>query len=432
MKVDVIVGGLYGDEGKGKIISYLGDKNRYDYVFRVNASTNASHSVQLDNSDELIVTKQLPSVFFNNNIKFVVGPGAVLNLEALKEEVLQRPDIDIIKNKVFIASSICLLIKPYIEKNKSGEISSKLGSTNQGTGIAVVARTRRHCIRLYDVENAVNGEITKEELKEKIKYLCIQIDSELFKNRKESYYDEIARELIKDYETIKEKIGKFSVDYTRFLLSIPEKSKILIEGCNGIMLDNLHGLTPYTTSSSTSINSLLNGANLSPYLIDKSYIVCTGYFCCLNKRPFITEMEEYEAKKIYKNNSEIDGAEGMLRRIGWFDLPTLKKALVGHKNSELIINKLDIMKDLDEIKVCTNYIMPNGEKLECMPDNLKILEKVKPEYKIFKGWGNIENVKDYKFIPEELKEFIKFIEDETKFKVAYIGVGRRKSDLIKL
>lgn len=100
MKVDVIVGGLYGDEGKGKIISYLGDENKYDYVFRVNASTNASHSVQLDNSDEVIVTKQLPSVFFNKNIKFVVGPGAVLNLEALKEEVVKRPDIEEIRNKV--------------------------------------------------------------------------------------------------------------------------------------------------------------------------------------------------------------------------------------------------------------------------------------------------------------------------------------------
>lgn len=432
MKVDVIVGGLYGDEGKGKIISYLGDEKKYDYVFRVNASTNASHSVQLDNSDELIVTKQLPSVFFNNNVKFVVGPGAVLNLEALKEEVLQRPDIQSIKNKVFIASSICLLIRPYIEKNKQAEISSKFGSTNQGTGLAVVARTRRHCIRLYDVENVVNGEISKNELKEKIKFSCEQLDKDLYKNKSDSYYNEIVDELIEDYKTIESKVGSFSVDYTEFLASIPEKSKILIEGCNGIMLDNLHGLNPYTTSASTSINSLLNGANLSPYLIDKSYIVCTGYFSCLNKRPFVTEMEKEDAEKIYKNNSEVDGAEGMLRRVGWFDMPTLKKALIGHKNSELIINKLDIMKDLENIKVCTNYVLPDGTKLKYMPDNLKVLEKIKPEYKIFKGWGDIENIKDYKSLPNELKEFIKFIEDETKFKVAYIGVGRRKSDLIEL
>ncbi len=432
MNVDVIVGGLYGDEGKGKIISYLGDKNKYDYVFRVNASTNASHSVQLDNSEELIITKQLPSVFYNEKIEFVIGPGAILNLEALKEEILQRPDIETIKNKVHIASSICLLIKPYIEKNKEGYISAKLGSTNQGTGIAVVARTRRHCIRLYDIENAVNGIITEDELKEKIKFSCREIDKEFFKNKTEKYYEKIVKELIDNYRIIEEKIGKFSVDYTAYISSIPEKSKVLIEGCNGIMLDNIHGLNPYTTSASTSINSLLNGSNLSPYLLNKSYIVCTGYFCCLNKRPFITQMEIEDAGRIYKNNNEIDNAEGMLRRVGWFDMPTLKKALVGHKNSELIINKLDIMKDLEEIKVCTNYILPNGEKLEYMPDNIKVLENVKPEYKTFKGWGNIEGKKDYNNMPKELKEFIEYIEKETKFKVAYIGVGRRKSDLIRV
>ena len=113
-------------------------------------------------------------------------------------------------------------------------------------------------------------------------------------------------------------------------------------------------------------------------------------------------------------------------------MPTLKKALIGHKNSELIINKLDIMKDLKEFKVCTNYILPNGEKLEYMPDNLDLIRKVKPEYKTFKGWGDISNVKDYDSLPKELNEFIKFVEDETKFKVAFIGVGRKKSDLIQL
>ena len=171
MKVDVIVGGLYGDEGKGKVVSFLGAENDYDYVFRVNASTNASHTVQLENSKDIIVTKQLPSVFFNDKVKFVVGPGAVLNLSALKEEVLSRPDD--LKGKVSIASSICLLIKPYIENTKSSTISKSFGSTNQGTGIAVVARTRKHCVRLYDIQNYVTGKISYAELLEKnqISYL---------------------------------------------------------------------------------------------------------------------------------------------------------------------------------------------------------------------------------------------------------------------
>lgn len=203
MKVDVIVGGLYGDEGKGKIVSYLGNKNNYQYVFRVNASTNASHSVQLEGSNEIIVTKQLPSVFFNENVKFVVGPGAVLNLKALMEEVYARPDN--LKNKVNIASTICLLIEPYIEKTIGSTISKSLGSTNQGTGVAVVSRTRRHCLRLYDVQNCVQGRITMEELIKKIIFTSMETDAVYFSKKEKSYFKKIALDLIDEYNAIFEK-----------------------------------------------------------------------------------------------------------------------------------------------------------------------------------------------------------------------------------
>jgi len=429
MKIDVIVGGLYGDEGKGKIVSNLGNKNKYNYIFRVNASTNASHSVQLDDSDEIIVTKQLPSVFFNKEVKFVVGPGAVLNLEALREEVYSRPDD--IKNKVSIASTICILIRPYIEATIKSNITSKLGSTNQGTGIAVLARTRRHCLRLYDISNAIKGNDNKRDLVEKIKFTCSEIDKEYFLTKNETYYEEVANELIEDYKKIEQRIGKFEVDYSDFLYNLPKDSKILIEGCNGIMLDNLHGLNPYTTSASTSINALLNGANLSPYDLNKTYIICSGYFCCLNKRPFVTEMTDEESAYIYKNNSEVDDAEGMQRRLGWFDLPTLNKSLVGHKGAELIINKLDIMKDIKDILVCIRYELDKRKVVNIMPDNIKELESAKPIYVSMDGWGDISNI-TAETIPQNLRDFIRLIEEETGFKVAYIGTGRKEKDLIKL
>lgn len=425
MKVDVIVGGLYGDEGKGKIVSNLGNRNNYDYIFRVNASTNASHSVQLNDSNDVIITKQLPSVFFNDSVKFVIAPGAVLNLGALKEEVYSRPDN--IRDKISIASTICILIRPYIEATIKSNISSKLGSTNQGTGIAVLARTRRHCLRLYDISNALNG--NKEELIEKIKFTCKEVDNIHFSKKQNSYYEEVAEELIEDYKKIEERIGVFEVDYSDFLYKLPKDSNILIEGCNGIMLDNLHGLNPYTTSASTAINALLNGANISPYDLNKTYIVCSGYFCCLNKRPFLTEMTAEESYPIYNNNSEIDDAEGMKRRLGWFDIPTLNKALIGHNGAELIINKLDIMKDLNKIKICTKYKLANGKEVNVMPDNIKELESAKPIYTTINGWGDISKMKN---ISSELIDFINLIEKETKFKVSYIGTGRKEKDLIKL
>ena len=430
MKVDVIVGGLYVDEGTGKIVSYLGNENNYNYVFRVNASTNASHCVQLEGSDDIIVTKQLPSVFFNDDVKFVVGPGAVLNLKALKEEVYSRPDD--LMNKVSIASTICLLIEPYIEKTVGSTISKSLGSTNQGTGVAVVARTRRHCLRLYDVANCVNGKLTVEELVEKIIFTSNETDAVYFSKKEKSYFSKIAEDLISEYKAIVEKIGEFSVDYTQFLNAIPEDSKILIEGCNGIMLDNLHGLNPYTTSASTAVNALMNGANISPYHLNDTYIICTGYFCCLNKRPFLTEMEEDEAEKIYINNDEVDNAEGMKRRIGWFDLPTLKKALTGHEGAKLVINKLDIMKDLETVKICTEYRLSDGRMVEYMPDNLLELQGAEPVYREFDGWGDISQATYKEELPEALLKFLAYVEEETHFKIAFVGNGRGQKSLINM
>ena len=427
MKVDVIVGGLYGDEGKGKVVSKLG--TNYDYIFRVNASTNASHTVVLENQNSFI-TKQLPSVFYHKNINFVIAPGAILNLHALKEELESRKDLDDIYNHVTVASSITLLITPYIERNKSQNHSKKYGSTNQGTGNAILARDARHSIKLVDVFNTVNKYISLEDLASKIKESCLELDRYFYQNKTDEYYYQEALLLVSDYRDIKNMIGDFCKDYTDFLYHLEDDKKILIEGCNGIMLDNLHGLNPYTTSASTSVNALLHGANISPYFLNDTYVIITGYFCCLNKRPFLTEMELESANKLYKYNSEVDDAENMKRRLGWFDLPTLKKALVGHKKAKLILNKLDIMQDLEEVKVCDYYLDENNQKIEVMPDNTTMLERLKPHYITFKGWGKLDYFEHD--VPLELKKFIEFIEKEMNQKVAYLGVGRKDSDLIEI
>ena len=428
MKVDVIVGGLYGDEGKGKVVSNLGKK--YDYIFRVNASTNASHTVVLENGKKF-VTKQLPSVFGKDNIKFVVAPGAILNLHALRLELESRNDLDKIYDKVTVASSISLLINPYIDRNKCQNHSKKYGSTNQGTGNAIIARDARHSLKLMDVENTINNIISFDSLVGKIKESCYELDKSFYQDKKEEYFIEEAKTLIEDFKEIKKLIGTFCKDYSNFLYNIEKDANVLVEGCNGIMLDNLHGLNPYTTSASTSINSLLNGANISPCYLNDMYVIVTGYFCCLNKRPFLTEMSSEEANKLYKYNSEVDDAENMKRRLGWFDLPTLRKSLIGHKNAKLILNKLDIMQDLKKIKICDYYLDENNKKIYVMPDDVEMLKRLKPHYKEFNGWGNIDNINS-KNLPKELQKYIEYIEKETNEKVAYIGVGRKDKDLIKL
>jgi len=355
----------------------------------------------------------------------------VLNLHALRLELESRNDLDKIYNNITIASSISLLINPYIDRNKNQNHSKKYGSTNQGTGNAIIARDARHSVKLVDIKNVINNNISFDMLIGKIKESCYELDKLFYQDKKDEYFKLEAESLIEDFIQIEKMIGIFCKDYSNFLYSIESNSNILIEGCNGIMLDNLHGLNPFTTSASTSINSLLNGANISPYYLNEMYVIITGYFCCLNKRPFLTEMDEKDANKLYRYNSEVDDAENMKRRLGWFDLPTLKKSLIGHKNAKLILNKLDIMQDLKNIKVCDYYLNEMNEKIYVMPDDVEELKKLKPHYIKFKGWGNIDNINKNN-IPKELKDYIDYIEKETKEKIAYIGIGRKDKDLIKL
>lgn len=427
MKVDVVIGAMWGDEGKGRVVNYLSSENDYDYIFRVNASTNASHTVKLDENSKPIITKQLPSVFYSKS-KLVLGTGAILNLSEFKKEIKNRPDLDFIKYNVFVSSSITLLIEPYIDTNRNSNTSKKFGSTNQGTGVAVVSRIQRHALRLIDIKNIVNNVVSRREIVEKIKFSCEQISNN-FGIKTDHYYEKILLDLIDDYVEIKEMIGDFCIDYSQLIDEIVQYPyNVLIEGCNGILLDNLHGMYPYVTSASTSINYLLNGANISPYLLNDSYIVCGAYSCCLNKRPFPTEIFNAAAEKIYDNNSEVDDAEGMKRRVGWLDLPALKKSLIGHTGCKLVINKVDVLKDFSEICVCMYYDTDSGV-YKIMPDNIETL-KVTPIYKVFKGWGDVSNVEHYNDFPDELKEYIDFIESETKMEVKYIGIGKETNKMI--
>jgi Adenylosuccinate synthase len=428
MKIDVITGGLYGDEGKGKIVSNFGKKRNYDYIFRVNASTNASHTVVTNNGDKYI-TKQLPSVFDDERKNFVIAPNAVLNLHELKNEVLSRCDKETLKGRVFIASTISLIIKPYFEINNKSKASTEYGSTNQCTGIAIIARTGRHCLRLYDIYNVINNISSKETIIDKIKFTCEQLNSNFNQDKNDKYYESILDEMIADFKIIEEYLGEYCIDYSNLIYNLDKNSNILVEGCNGIMLDNIHGLNPYTTSSGTTLNSLLAGANLPIKYLNDNYVVISAYFCCLNKRPFLTEMNEEELNKIYSINSEVDNAENMKRRLGYFDLPTLKKSLIGHDGSILILNKLDVMRNLEDIKVCTHY--QSGNKLyELMPDDVNELATLTPVYKTFEPFGDISSIDNYEDMPKSVKKFIEFIEKETGFMIKYIGKGPRVDDLI--
>lgn len=415
MKIDIIVGGNYGDEGKGKVVNALFDEYNYDYVFRVNASTNASHCVNLGNGQNY-VTKQLPSVFFNNEVKFVVSNGTFLNLIEFENEVKNRPDNNTLKNRVFVASSTPIILPGYIRYNKSDKLRQNIGSTNQGTGIAMMARVAKHSVYLsdigmcYDIENGT--QLLVDKIIKSYEYLKIPYT-----------YQEViedAKSLCDSYFALYNVLNKFCVDYAKFIYDLTKtNANVLIEGCNGILLDNINGVIPYTTSCSTTAAALMSYANLPMSYINETYVVMGAYLVCLNKRPFITEFVKNspEYNTVINEGIEIDNAEMMQRRIGWFDLPTAKRALIGHAKCKLVLSKVDVIKKFDTIKVAMYYTDDNGKQYDILPEMTHLLDSLKPVYKEFNN--------------TEIDSFIEYIESELNVKIAYIGTGSETKNIIK-
>lgn len=421
----VLTDGLYSDSGKGKLMSYLIKEIHPDIVVRCNASTNASHCVPVMNNktENILVTKQLPSVFNCTNELLLISPGAILNINELLQELKNRPDIGTLKNRIKIANTINLILPGYIEKNRSDPNAKMMGSLNQGTTLALVSRTAKHALHLYDLTHNV-GEPVNLNLVSDIMNKISRSYEALNINADKEQVERDANELINAYADIYNLVGNFSIDYSNFMNQNKDK-KFLVEGCNGMMIDNIHGSVPYVTSCMTTIGAMLAYCNISPFKLHTSYVAYTAYTCCVNKRPFPTEISDEQIKNhIYSKCNETDNAEMIKRRIGWCDLVTMRKTLNGSTGSKIFINKLDPLCGLKNVQVCVKYDY-EGILYDVMPDSPTVTGFVKPIYKIFDGWNTCAD--------QNCKIFMDFLCSEitkTGSTVIGFGTGPYSNDII--
>ncbi len=433
-KADVIVGGFFGDEGKGKYVGAVG--HDYDAVLRVNASTNAGHCV--NDGETTHVTRQLPSVFFPRRTLLVIAPGALLNPVALREEVEGRPDHTELQGKLKVASSVSLVIRPYVEKGQGGH-SNHIGSTHQGTGPSAVARAARHSLHLYDVQAvAEGGEAERAAVLQKLERTCVETTPLRFAAEPRAaehlrYYDEVLDELVAAYARVRELAGDICVDYSRVVIDLQDAGgRVLLEGCNGMLLDNLHGAHPHVTSAPTNLGAMICGANLSPAAVDRSIVVISSYATCLGKRPFPTEASEAEASHFFENCNEVDPAEHKRRRVGWLDLPGLRKALAGSRGAELHMNKLDVLSGLERIKVCTHYTV-DGRRVDVLPDDPLQYARAEAVYEKVEGWSEeLTGVRRFEDLPAAARRYVELVDGALPNRIASLGVGPANDDLITL
>lgn len=420
MKVDVLLGLQWGDEGKGKVVDYLAPK--YDVVARFQGGPNAGHTLEFDGHKHVL--HQIPSGIFRESIKNIIGNGVVLDPIVFKKEIegLSKFNIDLTKN-LFISKKTQLILPTHklldaaYEKAKGKD---KIGSTLKGIGPCYQDKTARNGLRVGDIlapgfEDRYRNLIDKHE--NILKHYDFEYDLE---EAESPFFDAI------------EFLKQFSLVNSEYFINrcINSEETVLAEGAQGSLLDVDFGSYPYVTSSNTMTAGACTGLGVAPSNIGKVLGIFKAYCTRVGSGPFPTELFDATGERMQKEGNEFGATTGRPRRCGWLDLPALKYAVMINGVTELFMMKADVLSIFDEIKVCTQYKLGDGTVTEEMPFQL-MDEQITPSYETFKGWKtDIRKVSSYDDMPVELKEYITFIEKEIGVPVSIVSVGPDRTETI--
>jgi adenylosuccinate synthase len=423
MKVTVLVGSQWGDEGKGKIVDLL-SKN-YDIVTRYQGGANAGHTVVI--GDKQYILHLIPSGILRENIKCVIGNGVVIDPTALLDEIklLESNNIKV-EGRLFISHN-AHLIMPYHKLldsiSESGE--NKIGTTGRGIGPCYIDKYARKGIKIVDLLNRKSlEEKIRENLKEKNNLLKKVYDREELD----------VEEIIKQYVEFDKTIDQYIKDVPVYLNNaIAEGKSILLEGAQGALLDVDHGTYPFVTSSSPTSGGACTGTGIPPNKINNVIGIVKAYTTRVGNGPFPTELTDDDGEKLRKIGHEYGATTGRPRRCGWFDAFLVRYSAMINGIDSVAITKLDVLSSFDEIKICTGYKL-NGKPIKSFPTDVERLLSVTPIYKALPGWkSDISSCESYNDLPDKTKQYLTFIANEAGIKIQIISVGpeRKQTFFVK-
>jgi adenylosuccinate synthase len=421
MALNVVIGAQWGDEGKGKIVDYLAEKS--DIVIRFHGGNNAGHTVI--NKFGKFALHLIPSGIFHPKTKVIIGNGVIVDLQTLLEEIemLKKSGIKL-QGKLFI-SPRCHLIMPYhklldslYEKAKG---KNKTGTTGRGIGPTYSDKVSYNGIRIADLlDKNILSQKLKVQLLVKNKILKALGVKQLIQNEIEKVFFDY-RKRIKSY---------IEEPFSLIQNAIKNKDNILLEGAQGTFLDNDWGTYPFVTGSTALTGGINAGAGIPTNKIDNVIGIAKAYTTRVGEGPFPTELTDNLGKDLRKIGGEFGATTGRPRRCGWLDIELLKFACYINGFTHLAITKLDVLDNFSEIKICTHYVL-NGKRVNYFDGDANFLSKVKPVYKIFKGWKKpTKGITKYTDLPKEAKEYIKEIEKLTGAKIKYISTGPKREEII--
>ena len=420
MAIVTIIGGQWGDEGKGKIIDHLA-KNA-DLVARYSGGNNAGHTIENDYGK--FALHLVPcGVGWEGTIN-LIGSGTVIDPDVLIDE-LELISKNSLPGEIFISEKAHMIMPYHIKLDQAEENdrgSEAVGTTGRGIGPAYSDKISRNGIRIGDLKD--------------IDLLQKKISKNLnFKNKilREIYEtEEISeKEIFEKIDNWQNKLSKYIANTEQIIhRNIEEKKIILLEGAQGALLDIDHGTYPYVTSSNSISGGSLTGLGIGAKEIDKVMGVFKAFTTRVGEGPFPTEIFGENAEKIREIAGEFGATTGRPRRIGWFDAVAAKYSTKINGLDSIVITKLDILDHFEKIKVCTAYEY-KGEKLDFFPTDPEILSNIKPIYEEFEGWDeSTYNLDSYEKINEIAKVFISKLENILDVPIDVISTGPSRNATI--
>lgn len=418
----IILGSQWGDEGKGKIVDLFSD--RFDIVARYQGGHNAGHTVFI--GDKKFVLKLIPSGILRPGKQAVIGNGLVVDPVALLSEIetLESAGVAVSSN-LFISNRAHVLFPAHrmlekMSEARPGRVS--IGTTSRGIGPCYEDKTGRRGIRMADL-----------------------LDTDFFRGHYDSVMEEKAtlakafdiyedldwRAIREQYEVLAERIRPMVCD-TAVLLNqaIRDGKTVLFEGAQGTMLDVDHGTYPFVTSSSASAGGACTGTGVAPTRIHGVIGVSKAYITRVGSGPFPTEALDGAGEQIRKRGNEFGAVTGRPRRCGWFDAPLLRYTAEVNGFDSIVVTKLDVLDEFDNIPVCVGYRI-DGRELREMPATVRQIEKVEPVFECVPGWNSSTfGISTYDELPSKAKDYLAFIESRTGVEVGCISTGPERNQTI--
>ncbi|WP_094226577.1 adenylosuccinate synthase [Methanolobus psychrotolerans] len=419
----IITGAQFGDEGKGKIVDLM--SGEYDVVVRFQGGDNAGHTVKV--GEDVYKLHLIPSGFLLDS-RVLIGPGTVMNPEVLAREMdmLAEGGIELGPGKLGVDAKTSIIMPYHIELDGLRESlrTEKIGTTKRGIGFAYIDKVARDEVRMSDI-------VDRDKFLQRLAELAPQKEVAI----KELGGDPsmvMDKNLIDKYLKLGERFAPYITDVSYEVnKALDEGKNVLAEGAQGTHLDVIHGTQKFVTSSSTVAGSACANIGVGPTRVDSVLGIVKAYITRVGEGPLPTELIDEVGQQIQQVGREFGTTTGRSRRCGWFDLPLLKKAIYLNGYTSIALTKLDVLSDIDPIRVCVSYEL-GGRTVAYPPEDTSELAGCKPVYEDLAGWqSDLTGVKEFNDLPQAAKDYVLYLENKMGVPIEYISVGPAREQTFK-